>query len=78
MNINLHITGELERFINELVERGLAANKTEAIRMSIVRYYEETKLNKLSNEKEGWLKLSESSLKKVWDNEKDDEVWANY
>jgi len=78
MNINLRITGELERFINELVERGLAANKTEAIRMSIVRYYEETKLNKLSNEKEGWLKLSESSLKKVWDNEKDDEVWANY
>ena len=78
MNINLRITGELERFINELVERGLAANKTEAIRMSIVRYYEETKSNKLSNEKEGWLKLSESSLKKVWDNEKDDEVWANY
>ncbi|MCD6227015.1 hypothetical protein J7J90_00805 [Candidatus Micrarchaeota archaeon] len=78
MNINLRITGELERFINELVERGLAANKTEAIRLSIVRYYEETKSNKLSNEKEGWLKLSESSLKKVWDNKKDDEVWTNY
>ncbi|MBU0591227.1 hypothetical protein KKG55_05030 [Candidatus Micrarchaeota archaeon] len=44
MNVNLHLTGELENFINNLVESGIAANKTEAIRLAIARmYYEERK-----------------------------------
>lgn len=29
-------------------------------------------------EKGGWRSLSESSLKKVWDNPKDDETWGKY
>ncbi len=41
MNVNLHLTGELETFVNELVKRGMVANKTEAIRMAIAKYYEE-------------------------------------
>lgn len=37
-------------------------------------------LDELSIEKEelGWLLLSENSLKDVWDNPKDDEVWSKY
>ena len=32
------------------------------------------------NEKEemGWIILDEKSMKKIWDNKKDDEVWNNY
>lgn len=41
MNINLHLSGELESFVNELVRRGLAANKTDAVRMAITKYYDE-------------------------------------
>ena len=41
MNINLHLTGELEAYIESLIRRGFAANKTEAARMMIVRQYEQ-------------------------------------
>ena len=29
-------------------------------------------------EEKGWSDLSETSLKEVWDNEKDDKVWKKY
>ena len=29
-------------------------------------------------EEAGWLALAERSLKDIWDNEKDDEVWGRY
>jgi len=32
----------------------------------------------LDKEKLGWLALAEKSLAKVWDNEKDEEVWKKY
>jgi hypothetical protein len=41
MNINLHLTGELEVYIESLIRRGFAANKTEAARMIIARRYQE-------------------------------------
>jgi len=41
MNINLHLSGELESYINSLIKRGFAANKTEAARMLITRQYEQ-------------------------------------
>lgn len=50
MNINLQLTGELEQFVNSLIKRGLAANKTEAIRMMAVEYIRNTK--KLNNNEE--------------------------
>ena len=36
------------------------------------------KLNNLELEKLGWLALSEKSMKKIWDNKKDNEVWSKY
>ena len=41
MNINLHLEGELAAYIESLIHRGFAANKTEAARMLIVKQYEE-------------------------------------
>ncbi|GEM_PF-3764887 len=37
MIVNLHLAGEVEAHINSLVRRGLAASKTEAIRLCIVK-----------------------------------------
>ncbi len=36
------------------------------------------KLNSIELEKIGMLALAEKSLKKVWDNEKDDITWSKY
>jgi len=33
---------------------------------------------KKTKEKEGWLALSEISLKKIWDNPKDEKIWKKY
>ena len=48
---------------------------------SIILEKEEEFLKKLNNmevEKLGWMALAEKSLKKVWDNKKDDETWSKY
>ena len=37
MFVNLHLVGETEAYINSLVQRGLAASKTESIRLCIVK-----------------------------------------
>jgi len=69
MNVNLHLSGELEEFINRLVSRGLAANKTEAIRLAIVKYYEEERVlkQKLSEEP-----LNQATVDTHWNNPSDE------
>jgi len=68
MNVNLHLTGELERFVNELILRGLAANKTEAIRLVLVRYYEEQK-HQVSDRPDEW---NQMTIDAVWNNPNDE------
>lgn len=36
------------------------------------------KLGAIELEKLGWLALAEESLKRVWDNKKDNETWSKY
>ncbi len=36
------------------------------------------KIEESQKEKQGWLALAEKSLDKIWDNEKDAEVWDKY
>jgi Arc/MetJ-type ribon-helix-helix transcriptional regulator len=68
MNVNLHLSGELEQFINELVSHGLAANKTEAIRLAITRYYEERQRPyKVAGEP-----LDRSTIDAAWNNPSDE------
>ncbi len=74
MNVNLHLDGEIESFINRLVKRGLAANKTDAIRLAIVRYYED-------HSKAGMLKdepLDQSSIDASWNNANDERSSSFY
>ena len=35
-------------------------------------------LDKDKKEKIGWFILAENSMKKIWDNKKDDEIWIKY
>ncbi len=75
MNVNLHLRGELEKFINELVNRGIAANKTEAIRLAVTRYYEEQLVLKKRIEEEP---LNQHTIEAHWNNptdEKSSEVY---
>ena len=69
MNVNLHLRGELERFVNDLVNRGIAANKTEAIRLAIARYYEEQLQTKKRIEEEP---LNQSTIETHWNNPSDE------
>ena len=59
---------ELEEFIN----RKHYPSKSEFIRNLII---EKLEINK--KEKAGWLILAEKSMKKIWDNKKD-EIWNKY
>ena len=59
---------ELEEFL-----RKREISKSEFIRHLIM---EKLEINK--KEKIGWLILAEQSMKKIWDNKKDDEVWGKY
>jgi Arc/MetJ-type ribon-helix-helix transcriptional regulator len=74
MNVNLHLTGELEAFINDLVHRGLAANKTEAIRLAIIRYYEDLMLRKKALQEP----LNQSSMEAQWNNPNDENASGFY
>ena len=86
MILNLKIEGLPEEVVNELVHKGIASNKTEAIRLIILDYNDHHGIKPISQfikdqhrkEKEEWLTVSEKSLKKIWDNQKDDNVWSKY
>ncbi len=75
MNVNLHLRGELERFITELVQRGIAANKTEAIRLAISKYYEEQLRTKKKIEDEP---LTQSTIEAHWNNPSDEQSSSFY
>ena len=70
MNVNLHLSGELEAFVNSLITRGIAANKTEAIRLSIIRYRD------MESEKIRQMKIgggmNQYTIESAWNNPKDD------
>lgn len=69
MNVNLHLRGELEKFINDLVNRGIAANKTEAIRLAISKYYDEMQQIKSKMKEE---LPSQSTIEAHWNNPSDE------
>ena len=59
---------ELEQFIR----KKNYPSKSEFIRHLIME-----KLDRTKKEKIGWMILAEKSMKHIWDNKKDDEVWNN-
>lgn len=76
MNIHVNLVGDTAETIEEMIARGRAASKTEAIRLALLEYRERHLEHK--KEKIGWMTLSEKSLEKVWKNKKDDEAWDKY
>ena len=50
-------------------------SKSEFIRNLIRQKMEKETIRK---EEIGWLTLAEQSLKEIWDNEEDDEIWKTY
>ena len=59
--------------LEDFVKKRNYPSKSEFIRNLIME-----KLEKNKKEKIGWMILAEKSMKKIWDNKKDDEVWNKY
>lgn len=84
--IHTRMEGIPVKIMERMIELGLASNKTEAIRLALLDYNEHhpilEKFKKQQieevEEKAAWLAIAQDSLKKVWDNPKDDEVWSKY
>lgn len=61
------------RELDEFVKKRNYPSKSEFIRNIIME-----KLEKNKKEKIGWMILAEKSLKELWENKKDDEIWGKY
>lgn len=74
--MNLHLTGEAEAYINALVRRGLAASKTEAVRLTIVKCRDA----ELEAESEKRLdeRMNQLAMELAWNNKSDDEAAKFY
>ncbi|HLC73375.1 MAG TPA: ribbon-helix-helix domain-containing protein [Candidatus Nanoarchaeia archaeon] len=71
--ITIKLPEEEAKDLDDFVKKRNYLSKSEFIRHLIME-----KLEKNRKEKIGWLILAEKSMKKIWDNKKDDEVWGKY
>ena len=71
--ITIKLPEEEARELDKFVKKKAYPSKSEFIRHLIIE-----KLEKNRKEKFGWLVLAERSMKKIWDNKKDEELWAKY
>ena len=61
------------RELEEFIKKRNYPSKSEFIRNLIIE-----KLDRNRKEKIGWMIVAEKSMKKIWDNKKDDETWSKY
>lgn len=59
--------------LDEFLKKRNYPSKSEFIRNLIIEKFDRTKKEKI-----GWMILAEKSMLKIWDNEKDDEIWSKY
>ena len=71
--ITIKLPEDEAKELEEFVKRKNYLSKSEFIRHLII-----DRLASHRKEKYGWLVLAEKSLSKMWDNEKDEEVWSKY
>jgi metal-responsive CopG/Arc/MetJ family transcriptional regulator len=71
--ITIKLPKEEAKKLDLFIKEQYYPSKSEFIR-NLIR----NKLEQSTKEKQGWLALAELSLKKVWDNKKDDETWSQY
>ena len=74
--MNLHLAGDVEAYINSLVRRGLAASKTEAIRLTIVQARQRE--IETDSERRDIGRLNQMTMELAWNNPKDDEAAKFY
>jgi len=71
--ISIKLPEDEAKDLDEFLKKKKYPSKSEFIRNLIME-----RLEKNRKEKVGWLILAENSMKKVWDNKKDDAVWERY
>jgi len=71
--ITIKLPEDEAKELDEFVKKKSYPSKSEFIRHLIME-----RLEKNRKEKIGWLVIAEKSLKKIWDNRKDDEIWSKY
>ena len=71
--ITIKLPEEEARELEDFIKKKSYVSKSEFIRNLIME-----KLERTRKEKIGWMILAESSMKKLWANRKDDEIWSKY
>ena len=71
--ITIKLPEDENKDLEEYIRKRRYPSKSEFIRHLIME-----KLEKTRKEKIGWMTLAENSMKKIWDNKKDDEIWRKY
>ena len=71
--ITIKLPEEEAKELDEFIAKKNYPSKSEFIRNLIIE-----KLDKTKKEKIGWMIVAEKSMKKIWDNKKDDETWGKY
>jgi len=71
--LTIKLPEEEVKELEEFIKRKNYPSKSEFIRNLIMEKMETNK-----KEKFGWLVLAQSSMNKIWNNKKDDEVWSKY
>ena len=71
--ITIKLPEDEARELDEFIRVKNFISKSEFIRHLIME-----RLEKNRKEKAGWLIIAEKSMKKIWDNKKDDETWSKY
>ena len=71
--ITIKLPEDEAKELEEFIKKRSYPSKSEFIRNLIME-----RLEKNRKEKIGWLVIAEKSMKKIWDNKEDDEVWSKY
>ncbi|MEK6883245.1 MAG: ribbon-helix-helix domain-containing protein [Nanoarchaeota archaeon] len=71
--ITIKLPEDENKELDEFIKKRNYPAKSEFIRNLIME-----RLDRNKQEKIGWIILAEKSMKKIWDNKKDDEVWSKY
>ena len=71
--ITIKLPEEEAKELEEFIKKRNYPSKSEFLRNLIME-----KLDRNKKEKIGWLVIAEKSMKKIWDNKEDEEVWNKY
>ncbi|MCR4369274.1 MAG: ribbon-helix-helix domain-containing protein [archaeon] len=71
--ITIKLPEDEAKELNAYVKKRNYPSKSEFIRNLIMERMDRTRQEKI-----GWMMMAEKSMKKIWDNKKDDEMWGRY